>query len=192
MRDVLEWQDDSLTSFAYDEQLALSCGWSWWHDDVCALSDRMQEVHFDKDERLHKDGGAAILYPDGWSIYALHGVNVPDWLALRKPHEFSPTEDFRKKDLDNIEVRREYVRKVGVERCLTQLGWALLDKDGNYELGGVVMGDSRRVYLKMLNPSVEGIWHIEAVHPSCENVQQAKNWRAYGSKDRHWQPYQLT
>ena len=36
------------------------------------------------------------------------------------------------------------------------------------------------------------VWHIEAVHPECNNVQEAKNYRAYGDKNKSWEPYQLS
>lgn len=47
---------------------------------------------------------------------------------------------------------------------------------------------ARRRYLKMRNPSV-GVWHLEAVHPSCATVQQAKNYRAGGQE---WKPSIVT
>ena len=102
--------------------------------------------------------------------------------------------DINKKGVkENVEVRREFVRKIGIERVTNELGWKVIDKKETYELGTLeVVPESRRVYLKMLNPSVEGVWHIEAVHPDCNTVQEAINWRAYGDKNKQWNPIYLS
>lgn len=144
-------------------------------------------------ERLHADGETALEYEDGLvKMFALHGVRVPEWLVMTPAQKLNPKNLTTKKELkENVEVRREFVRKVGVERCLDILGWKIVNKECNYELGEVVVSDSPRRYLKMLNPSI-GVWHLEAVHPSCNTVQEAINWRRYGDKEKTWQPYELT
>jgi len=68
------------------------------------------------------------------------------------------------------------VRKIGIDRICYKLGTAI-DKQGDYELLLIDIGDERkRPYLKMLNPSI-GTWHVEGVHPHCKTVEQALNWR---------------
>jgi len=77
----------------------------------------------------------------------------------------------------NAEIRRELVRKIGTFRIYKELGAVVLDKDDNYELITLNIGDGRhRPYLKMKNPSVEAI-HIEGVHPDCKTVKEALTWR---------------
>ena len=53
-----------------------------------------------------------------------------------------------------------------------------LSSRGNYRLLSVKLSeevpDAR--YLKMLNPSI-GVFHLEGVHPSCDTVEKAINWR---------------
>jgi len=92
----------------------------------------------------------------------------------------------------NADVRRELIRKVGIERMLAQLPHKVLHKRGNYELLSVdlpqIANDIR--YLKMLNPSV-GCWHLEGCDPACQTVEQAINWRA-GNIDEPWEPEVLT
>jgi hypothetical protein len=142
--------------------------------------------------RLHGDGTVALEYAGGMvKIYALNGVRVPEWLVMTRADRLDPRDLTKKEELKNVEVRREFVRKIGVERCLNTLGWKVLQKEGSYELGETVVGETPRRYLKMLNPSI-GIWHLEAVHPSCETVQQSINWRRYGDKSKSWLPIELT
>jgi len=68
-----------------------------------------------------------------------------------------------------------------------------LDTQGDYQLLTVElssqMTDCR--FLKMNNPSI-GVWHVEGVHPTCETVQQAINWRKSGNKEEVWNPEVLT
>ena len=43
--------------------------------------DRPEFIKFDDQKRLHSETGPAILYRDGLSIYAWHGIRIPsDWL----------------------------------------------------------------------------------------------------------------
>jgi hypothetical protein len=142
---------------------------------------------------LHCDGGAAIEYLDGWKMWSLNGVTVPQWLA-ETPYRDIDCAEFAK--LDNVEVRREFVRKVGVERVVQQIGATVLDKCGDYELLEVdLKGDTGKwPYLKMRNPSI-GVWHLECVSKECKTVQQAINFRASGLKNLNgadWSPEVLT
>jgi hypothetical protein len=42
--------------------------------------------------------------------------------------------------LKNVEVRREFIRKVGVEQLCQNIGSEMIDKDGNYELHLIDLG----------------------------------------------------
>jgi hypothetical protein len=83
----------------------------------------------------------------------------------------------------NAEVRRELVRKIGIERVVEKLGAKVLDKKGDYELIMLDIGDNNlRPYLKMKNPSI-GVYHIEGVQPGCKTVDDALNFRN-GTKEK--------
>ena len=83
----------------------------------------------------------------------------------------------------NAEVRREGIRKIGIERVCQKLKTKTLDIDGDYELMLLDLGDNReRPYLKMRNPSI-GVYHIEGVAPNIKTVDEALNWRN-GTKEK--------
>jgi len=131
------------------------------------------------------------MWSDGWGIHALNGVRVPGWLAEQKAEEIDPIQ-FAK--IENVEIRREFVRKVGIERIVQALGGKRIDAAGNYELLEVDLGGStgKHPYLKMLNPSI-GVWHLECVDRTCRTVQQALNFRASRLvTGRDWKPEVLT
>jgi hypothetical protein len=197
MIDVVGVELEPETKKKFDAYLGLSklslvypldCG-TW------VISDHPLEIHM-KEGRLHKDGGPAIKYSDGFCIYCLNGVEVPQWLAETTHGKIDPAE-FAK--LQNAEVRREFIRKVGVERICRELGTECLDKldcrddkvwvkakkefglddqDTVYELHMVNLGGrtGKWPYLKMLNPSL-GVWHMEAVDRTCKTVAEALKFR---------------
>ena len=123
---------------------------------------------------LHKESAPSIKYPYGFSVWSLNGVRVPQWLVETRDIDIDPKKML---EIENAEVRREFVRKVGIERIYYKLGGECLDKVGDYELVVLDIGDDRkRPYLKMLNPSID-TWHLEGVHPDCKTVESALNWR---------------
>ena len=141
-------------------------------DNVCILSQHFDYVKM-KNKRLHSDGSPAIHY-NGFDVYALNGVSVPEWLVMQKWNEIDCKKILAEQ---NAEVRREIVRKVGIERVCSELDAKCIDRVGDYELLILDLGDNRkRPYLKMLNPSI-GTYHIEGVHPDCLTVEAALNFR---------------
>ena len=94
----------------------------------------------------------------------------------------------------NVDIRRELIRKIGVEMMLAHLPHKVLDKAGDYELLRLDFPDlaQNTRYLKMLNPSV-GCWHLEGVERECNTVEQAINWRAgQFAETETWKPKILT
>lgn len=132
----------------------------------------------------------ALAYPDGWGIYALNGVRMKPEHVLTPAEKLVPSEILAE---TNVEIRRELIRKVGIERMMNVMPHKSLDVRGNYSLLSVKLSDEIEDarFLKMLNPSV-GCWHMEGVAPECATVQQALNWRASGKRDEEWQPEVLT
>jgi len=130
-------------------------------------------------ERITMDRADSILLPNedfpyfaGCSYY-LNDVNVPRWLHDMKAEEI-PIRAFPR--IDNAEVRREFVRKVGMERLIEEFGGKLLDEEGDYELLAFQWEGDDMPYLKMKNPSI-GVYHVEGVPPEIKTVKEAIEWR---------------
>lgn len=180
--------------FAFYDFFNLECNvqygehWDWYKstanigpvfpfENVCFVSDRPQELHFiggETNKQLHNDKGPSILYRDGYATYTLNGVAVPKWLVE------TPREELDCKKLlttTNAEIRREFVRKAGIEKVCKDLNAQVVDARDEYELLMLDLGDGRtRPYLKMINPSI-GTYHIEGVHPDCKTVDDAIKFR---------------
>ena len=150
------------------------CGWWWPYEHIIVAADRPTETRWNSEYLLHNSAGPAVLFADGYALYALNGVRVPEWLATTPAEQLDPRKIVK---LRNVEQRREGVRKVGVERLVQQMGAKVLDRQGDYELITLNLGDERiRPYLKMRNPSL-GVYHVEGIHPNCKTVKEALAWR---------------
>lgn len=147
------------------------------YEGFCVVSKKPQEINL-KGGVLHKDGGASVSYADGFNCYHLNGVAVPQSIAE------IPGEQLDCKlllTLDNAEVRRELVRKVGMERIIDKLGGEVIDKEveRKYELirfKALKVNGDYPVYLKMVNPSI-GCYHVEGVPSNVRTVMEAIHFR---------------
>jgi len=63
--------------------VARNAGWFVPYEGVCWLSRRPETLSTDALGRLHSASGPALSYPDGWSIYAWKGVQVPSWIVMQ-------------------------------------------------------------------------------------------------------------
>jgi hypothetical protein len=152
----------------------LNIGLMYPFDDVCLISQKPSAIHFNESGVIHCDGGPAIEYADGFSVYILNGVRVKKEYAVTPWDQLDPQSVIKE---TNAEVRRELVRKIGIERVVKKLGAKVVDKEESYELLLLDIGDeNKRPYLKMINPST-GTYHIEGVPPGTKTVKDAIAWR---------------
>ena len=123
---------------------------------------------------LHADEEMAIEWRDGYGEYYLNGVPVDEGIVMTKAENIDPQLVLK---TTNAEVRREIVRKIGVERLCKKLEAKCIDTYKDYELLILDLKDGReRPYLKMKNPSI-GTYHIEGVPPNTKTVKEALNFR---------------
>jgi hypothetical protein len=62
-------------------QVAMNTGWLQPHEHTCWLAERPSLLRSDAQGRLHDARGPALRFPDGWSVYAWKGVEIPRWLV---------------------------------------------------------------------------------------------------------------
>jgi hypothetical protein len=155
--------------------ISLNAGWWLPHQKICWISERHNSLHRNSQGRLHRDGAAALTYPDGWCLFRLNGIPMKPEHVLTPAEKISPESVLAE---PNADCRRELLRKVGIERMLAKLPHKSMDKRGNYELLSVRLSDEVRDarFLRMLNPSVS-CWHLEGVDPSCKTITESLNWR---------------
>ena len=62
------------------ETLAELTGPRWMHKEFCIISDFPEVLTVDESSRPHNDSGPFCRWRDGFSLYSVHGVRVPEWL----------------------------------------------------------------------------------------------------------------
>lgn len=163
------------------------------YDGICFISEKPKEIHW-KNKRLHNEKGKSVKYSDGWGIYSLNGVSVPDWL-VNTPESKLSLDDFLK--LKDADVKAEFIRKFGIDRMKSK--GKIIDSWENYEnhknfdwfkkseyklidMSPIFTKLTYAPYLCMKNQSVEGVFHMEAVPKTVKSVLDAVNFRI-GSKN---------
>ena len=143
-------------------------------DELCIVCQPPTQIHKNT-SGLHNENGPAVSYGGENEIYALNGVVMGKDYVITSSHKISAETILKE---PNAEVRRELIRKVGIERMLTSLPHKLLQKRGNYELYSLNLSDEVKDarYLKMTNPSI-GVFHLEGVAPEIDTIEAALNWR---------------
>lgn len=161
---------------------SMACGYWWPNPNFVLVSDPPVQINL-LDSRLHCETGMALEYPDGWGLWELHGVRVPRWLVTTHERDLQPK---KMMEIDNVQVRCEFVRKLGAERIVSALSRGPIDRasyrtangeEHSYELHRLAVSEGIEWnYLRMVNPSV-GLVHFEGVPNDCMTVQGALNFR---------------
>jgi hypothetical protein len=100
-------------------RLARAAAWWWWpHRGAVVLGERPEQVLLDEQGRLHGPRGPALRYPDGWCLWAWHGVRVTR-PVIENPESLTAGEVLAEPD---VEVRRVMMERVGYERLIRDGG----------------------------------------------------------------------
>ena len=162
-------------------EIAQSCTWFYPFENKCLICERPIEIHMNEKEVLHKDGGASVKFKDGFSVFSLNGIRVPEYIALASGNELDPLKVLGE---TNVDIRREGLKKIPLEKIISATNAKKLDewKDTrpwcDYTLYDMDLKDGKvRRVLRMKNPSLENTYHMERVQDDCETVKQALGWR---------------
>ena len=104
--------------------LAKSAGWALPHENICWVSERHNILERDERGLLHNLIGPACAYPDGWAIYAVHGVRVPSDII----EDRSTITVARIEAETNAEVRRVMIDLYGSKRYLVDSGATVIQE----------------------------------------------------------------
>lgn len=175
----IKYTDEEVETLEIMKSLVEKIGFVWYFKGICFICDRPILIS-KKGVRLHNEKDMALKYKDGYGLWYLNGVEVPSKIVTTPAAELDAKLILKEK---NAEVRREIVRKIGIDKVCHDLGSKSIDKKGDYELLLLDMGDGRkRPYLKMKNPSLEGVYHVEGVPPNCLTVDAALEYRNGGKE----------
>ena len=146
---------------------------------VAFISEKPKKISW-KNRQLHDEKSPAVEYPDGYGLWCLNGIKVPDWV-VKTPAEKITVEQALNEI--NADVQREIIRKIGAERLINNMVEldVFTDKHtggGNsYRLMQMKMGSNiNRKYLVFEHASMPGIFYAKPVPPECAKALHARGW----------------
>ena len=186
---ALESQTDKLRGLF---ELSQSAGWALPHQSICWVSERHNVLARDDRGRLHSISGPACAYPDGWAIYAIHGVRVPSDV-VENPE--SLTKD-RILTEPNAEIRRVMIERIGNEKFLSIAGARAIHEDQRGKLFRIELpGDEPMVLVQVVNSTPEPDGHSKLytlrVPAEIRRASEAIAW-TFGLKEKDYAPAEET
>ena len=173
---------ESCSKFMPLMDMARACGWWAPYKGYAVFQDRPQKIRFDDQNRLHCEDGPAILYRDGFSVYAWHGVRIPgDWIE----NGISVKQAFR---IENLEKRQAAFEVVGWENVVNKLNPNIIDSD-HPEIGQLLeveipdFGPAK--FLKVLCGTKRSF--VLRVPLEMTTARQANAW-TYGLEEEEYAP----
>ena len=162
----------------------------WWapYETTCFVSDRPTEIHLDVRERLHNLKGPAMVFSNGWSLYAIHGAFVSELLVIQP-------EQVKLEDLpldENLEVLHATIELLGHERFLAAAKAQILQEDDFGRLHRILFHDYEPLlFVEVMNatPEPDGSLrrHLLRVPPEVETAREAVAW-SFGHRAQEYNP----
>jgi hypothetical protein len=145
------------------------------YKNIVFICDNPTEIKLNDRGQLHSFDGPAMTYADGYSLFYSNGVKVTkEWCQTKVK---KVTKEMILKET-NVDIRRETIRKVGMEAVSKILDSKVIDEKLGYKVITFDIGDGRvRPYLQMKNPSLKGVVHIEGLRPEIKTVEDAIKYR---------------
>lgn len=152
-------------------------GWWWPFGSVAIVTAAPSVLKRDAENRLHCEFGPALAYPDGWAIWAIHGVSIGK-KVVTDPQGLGVEEIVHEPDLA---VRRVMLERFGYERFVCRAGLKPVQAD---HFGRLYRLDPRRTepiaFVEVLNstpePNGSRRRYFLCVPPTMRSAHQAVAW----------------
>jgi hypothetical protein len=155
---------------------AKSAGWYLPHQHICWVSERHNILQLDARGRLHSETGPAVGYPDGWSVYAWHGIRVPA-RVIEERAQITVKEILTEK---NTEVRRVMRNLYGDASFMVDAGAKEIDHSKKHKatlLALQLPGDPVEIRMMRLTCPSTGSVYFERVPPDVKSAIEGLSWR---------------
>jgi hypothetical protein len=121
--------------------------------------------------RLHREDGPAVVWPDGWGVWSIHGVRVPRQV-VESPETLTPTQITTE---PNVEIRRVMLDRFGTDRYIHESGAAKIHSDDWGDLYRAELRDDEPlVMVRVVNSTPESDGSFSTywlrVHPELRPI----------------------
>ena len=153
--------------------------------DVCFIAERCTMFHVDNRDRLHCDKGLALEYPDGWGVYAWHGVHVPEFVIMR-PKNITPNRIMVER---NTEVARIMIERYGLDNFIRHGDFMFVQSDDYGDLYRIEFdnGDEPIVAVHVQDASTDRDYFLY-VPPHIRTAHQGVAWTFGYENPTDYQP----
>jgi len=163
-------------------------GWWWPFSSVAIVTSAPSLLKRDPENRLHCETGPALAYPDGWAIWAIHGVAVPK-KVVTNPQSLGVEEIIQEPDLA---VRRVMLERFGYERFVREAALEPVQVDRFGRLYRLDLRWTEPIALvEVLNgtpePNGSRRRYFLCVPPTVRSAHQAVAW-TFGLGTREYRP----
>ena len=172
--------DNNFKIFDIWYDLACSCGWCYTFENIVFVCEKPQKLYLNDRGLLHKDGDMGLRYTDGYGLWMLNGIAVPEWLVKTDADKIDPQKALTEK---NVDIQREIIRKVGADRVLKASNAKKLNqyKDAKtkltYSLYHMKLNDNLdRKYLYFEHASMKGVFYAQPVPPETNKAVHGLAW----------------
>lgn len=190
-------------------ELAQSCGWVWDYGSFVFLCERQYVLHYRiQEERietiiLHNVEGPAIAWLDGFKIYSINGITVPDFV-VEKPRLITL---YKINHDRNQEIRRILIDRYklgekvqGLAAYIIDSGAVIIDHDEQwgtlYTLFNTPVGEEETIrMIEVVNrsPELDGSFkhYFLRVPPDINSSHEASAW-TFGFEPSEYLPLKET
>ncbi len=174
------WQAEWLATpdnIEFRQGLLHGIGNSIYYGNICPIASPPSQISFDNQQRLHAEGKPALQFPNGGTIYAYHGVKLPEKYGKVPVHNWQANWLLSE---TNAELRRVLIQAIGYEKICQELQANKIDTWKKYTLLEINNIDIETIYLlKMICPST-GFIHVIRVPPDMKTAREAIHWINWG------------
>lgn len=164
------------------QSLSKHCGWIYFFEDTCIICDRPSKILFDREGRIHGEGEPAIQFVDGFSVYAYHGVWIPEKYGQ------IPSNQWQSRwllEAEDAELRQVLIQAIGYTRMCQELDAIQLDAWQAYTLLKINLNEEidnffwsvephkQPIHLLKMTDSSTGSIHVRRVSPDISSVREA-------------------
>ena len=169
-------------------ELALHCGWWAPYRDAVILQERHNILRRDSQHRLHCEDGLACGYPDGWGVYAWHGVRIPERIIMQP--ETITVDQIRNES--NVEIRRVMIERYGIDRYIDDSGAKIIHSSGDRILYKAELPDDEPIVtVRVINSTPESDGSTKSyfirVPPNMTDADAAVAW-TFGMDKAEYHP----
>lgn len=179
--------DNSLAYIKNWETLNNEAGWWIAFENIVLVSKKPVEININDDIQIHSTTKKAIQFQDGWGLYSVFGVLIPDQWGETTVNNWKSEWLIETK---NTEHRMALLKVLGYNKVMNDLGSRIIHKQedsfGNLmELHRIEheIDIEPIVLLKVICPSTKKI-HILRVPPYMHRCETARRWTLFDEKSQ--------